>query len=174
MKYCNQCGKNTERIIPKNDKKLRYVCTSCEFIFYENPKVVVGTVPIYKNEVLLCLRGIDPRKNYWTLPAGYLENNESIAEGAIRESQEEAMFTPVLGPIIAIVDVVHVHQVHIFFRAGLNDLKFSPGIESLDVKMFPLDDIPWDNMAFETGRIALRAMIEKSPDDFEPIYKTIE
>ena len=124
MKYCNQCGKNTERIIPKNDKKLRYVCTSCKFIFYENPKVVVGTVPIYKNEVLLCLRGIEPRKNYWTLPAGYLENNESIAEGAIRESQEEAMFTPVLGPIIAIVDVVHVHQVHIFFRAGLKDLKF--------------------------------------------------
>ena len=174
MKYCNQCGKTNESIIPENDTKVRFVCSDCGFIHYENPKIVVGTVPIFKNEVLLCLRAIEPRRNYWTLPAGFLENGESLEQGAIRESEEEAMFTPSLGPMLAMIDVIHANQVHIFFRATLEKLEFSPGIESLDVKMFPLNDIPWDNMAFETGKIALRGMIEKPPDDFDPIYKTIQ
>lgn len=174
MKYCNQCGGTVQSIIPNGDTKLRFVCTVCKFIHYENPKIVVGTVPVHNNEVLLCLRAIEPRKNFWTLPAGFLENGESLAEGAIRESQEEALFTPSLGPILAIVDVVHANQVHIFFRAKLTDHNFGPGVESLDVKMFSLDDIPWDAMAFKTGKIALKAEIEKEKNDFEPIYKTIE
>lgn len=174
MKYCNQCGGTVQSIIPNGDITLRFVCTVCEFIHYENPKIVVGTVPVHNNEVLLCLRAIEPRRNFWTLPAGFLENGESLAAGAIRESQEEALFTPSLGPILAIVDVVHAEQVHIFFRAGLTDDNFGPGVESLDVKMFPLDDIPWDAMAFKTGKIALKAQIEKEKNDFEPIYKTIE
>ena len=174
MKYCNQCGGTVQSVIPNGDTNLRFVCTACEFIHYENPKIVVGTVPIHNNEVLLCLRAIEPRKNFWTLPAGFLENGESLAEGAIRESQEEALFTPLLGPMLAIVDVVHANQVDIFFRAGLTDNCFGPGVESLDVKMFSLDDIPWDEMAFKTGKIALKAQIEKKKNDFEPIYKTIE
>ena len=174
MKYCNQCGGTVQSIIPNSETKLRFVCTACEFIHYENPKIVVGTVPIHNNEVLLCLRAIEPRKNFWTLPAGFLENEESLAEGAIRESQEEALFTPLLGPILAIVDVVHADQVHIFFRAELTDSHFGPGEESLDVKMFSLDNIPWEAMAFKTGTIALKAQIEKEKNDFEPIYETIE
>ena len=78
MKYCNQCGKTNESITPENDTKVRFVCGDCGFIHYENPKIVVGTVPIFKNEVLLCLRAIEPRRNYWTLPAGFLENGESL------------------------------------------------------------------------------------------------
>ena len=174
MKYCNQCGGTVQSMIPNGDTKLRFVCTVCEFIHYENPKIVVGTVPVHNNEVLLCLRAIEPRKNFWTLHAGFLENGESLAEGAIRESQEEALFTPSLGRILAIVDVVHANQVHIFFRAKLTDHNFGPGVESLDVKMFSLDDIPWDAMAFKTGKIALKAQIEIEKKDFEPIYKTIE
>ncbi len=174
MKYCNQCGKTNELIIPKNDTKLRFVCSNCGFIHYENPRIVVGTVPVYKDQILLCLRAIEPRKNYWTLPAGFLENDESLAEGAVRESMEEANISPILGPMLAIIDVVHAHQVHIFFRATLDKPEFSPGIESLDVKMFNINEIPWDNMAFKTGKIALKAMIEKPVNDLEPIYKTIE
>ena len=113
MKYCNQCGKTNESIIPENHTKVRFVCNSCGFIHYENPKIVVGTVPIFKNEVLLCLRAIEPRRNYWTLPAGFLENGESLEQGAIRESEEEAMFTPSLGPMLAMIDVIHANQVHI-------------------------------------------------------------
>jgi len=174
MKYCNQCGGSVQSVIPNGDTNLRFVCTACEFIHYENPKIVVGTVPIHNNEVLLCLRAIEPRKNFWTVPAGFLENGESLAEGAIRETQEEALFTPLLGPILAVVDVVHANQVYILFRAEINDNNFGPGIESLDVKMFPLDDIPWEAMAFKTVKIALKAQIEKEKDDYEPIYNTIE
>ena len=174
MKYCNQCGGTVQSIIPNGDTKLRLVCTVCEFIHYENPKIVVGTVPIHNNEVLLCLRAIEPRKNFCTVPAGVLENGESLAEGAIRESQEEALFTASLGHILAVVDVVHADQVHIFFRAELRDNNFGPGAESLDVKMFSLDDIPWEAMEFKTGKLALKAHIEKEKNDFEPKYKTIE
>jgi len=174
MKYCNQCGGTVQSNIPTSDTKLRFVCTACKFIHYQNPKIVVGTVPIHNNEVLLCLRAIEPRQNFWTLPAGFLENGESLAEGAIRETQEEALFTPILGPMLAVVDVVHADQVHIFFRAELRDNTFGPGAESLDVKMFSLDDIPWEAMAFKTGKLAIKEHIEKEKNDFEPIYKTIE
>ena len=159
MKYCNQCGGTVQSKIPTSDTKLRFVCTACKFIHYQNPKIVVGTVPIHNNEVLLCLRAIEPRQNFWTLPAGFLENGESLAEGAIRETQEEALFTPILGPMLAVVDVVHADQVHIFFRAELRDNTFGPGAESLDVKMFSLDDIPWEAMAFKTGKLALKAPV---------------
>jgi ADP-ribose pyrophosphatase YjhB (NUDIX family) len=108
------------------------------------------------------------------LPAGFLENGESIADGAIRETQEEAMITPNIGPLLSVIDVVHANQVHIFFRATLDNLQFSPGIESLDVKMFTLSDIPWEQIAFETVRMTLKAQIEKENNDFNPIYKTID
>ena len=88
MKFCSQCGEVIRLEIPQDDSRLRYVCTGCYFIHYENPKIVVGTIPIFNDQVLLCLRAIEPRSNYWTLPAGFLENGEGIADGAIRETQE--------------------------------------------------------------------------------------
>lgn len=174
MKYCSQCGAKNKLEIPQDDTKLRYICTDCHFIHYENPKIVVGTIPIFNDQVLLCLRAIEPRSNYWTLPAGFLENGESIANGAIRETEEEAMITPNIGPLLSIIDVVHANQVHIFFRATLDNLQFSPGVESLDVKMFNLSDIPWKQIAFETVKITLEAQIEKEHGDFNPIYQTID
>ena len=128
---------------------------------------------MYKDQVLLCLRAIEPKSNYWTLPAGFLENGEGLTDGAVREAKEEALIKPIIGPLIAVIDVIHAHQVHVFFRAHLQNLEFGPGKESLDVKLFKLSEIPWERMAFETGKIALRAQINKSEDDWKPVYKTL-
>ena len=173
MKFCSQCGGSIKFEVPKDDDIPRFICTQCDFIHYENPRVVVGSVPMYKDQVLLCLRAIEPRSNYWTLPAGFLENGECLTDGAAREAKEEALITPIIGPLIAVVDVIHAHQVHVFFRAHLEDLEFGPGKESLDVKLFKLSEIPWEQMAFKTGKIALRAQINKSEDDWKPVYETL-
>ena len=142
MKFCSQCGGSIKFEVPKDDDIPRFICTQCDFIHYENPRVVVGSVPMYKGQVLLCLRAIEPRSNYWTLPAGFLENGEGLTDGAAREAEEEAVIKPIIGPLIAVVDVIHAHQVHVFFRAHLQNLEFGPGIESLDVKLFQLSEIP--------------------------------
>jgi ADP-ribose pyrophosphatase YjhB (NUDIX family) len=173
MKYCSQCGGKTKLEIPQDDDRPRFICSQCGFVHYQNPKLVVGSIPVYKDQVLLCLRAIEPRKNYWTLPAGFLENGESIADGAIREAEEEALIKPNLGEIIAIVDVVYAEQVHVFFRARLDNLDFGPGRESLDVKLFKLTEIPWEEIAFKTVKIALKAQISKASDDHIPVYETI-
>jgi len=103
----------------------------------------------------------------------FLENGEGLTDGAAREAKEEALIKPIIGPLIAVVDVIHAHQVHVFFRAHLQNLEFGPGKESLDVKLFKLSEIPWEQMAFKTGKIALRAQINKSEDDWKPVYETL-
>ena len=112
--------------------------------------------------------------NFWTLPAGFLENGESMADGAKRECEEEALITPNVQSLIAVVDVVHADQVHVFYRATIEDDSFGAGEESLDVKLYRLDEIPWDLIAFETVEIALKAQIEKEANDESPIYQTIQ
>ena len=173
MKFCSQCGASIKIEIPKDDNQPRFICIECDFIHYENPRIVVGCVPIYKDQVLLCLRAIEPRRNYWTLPAGFLENKEGLQDGAARETEEEALIKPIIGSLIAVVDVIHAHQVHVFFRANLENLEFGPGKESLDVRMFKLSEIPWGQMAFKTGKIALKAQLNKADDDFTPEYQTL-
>ena len=173
MKFCSKCGGSIKFETPKNDNQPRFICSQCDFIHYENPRIVVGSVPIYKDQVLLCLRAIEPRSNYWTLPAGFLENKEGLKDGAAREAEEEALIKPIIGPLIAAVDVIHAHQVHVFFRAHLENLKFGSGKESLDVRMFKLSEIPWEQMAFKTGKIALKAQINKAEDDWTPVYETL-
>jgi len=174
MKYCSQCGGETKLEMPQDDDRPRFICSQCGFVHYQNPRLVVGSIPVHEDQVLLCLRAIEPRKNYWTLPAGFLENGESISDGAIRETEEEALITPNLGEIIAIVDVVYAEQVHVFFRAHLDNLDFGPGRESLDVKLFKLTEIPWKEIAFKTVKIALKAQINKASNDSIPIYETIK
>jgi len=173
MKFCSKCGGSIKFETPKDDNQPRFICSQCNFIHYENPRIVVGSVPVYKDQVLLCLRAIEPRSNYWTLPAGYLENKEGLKDGAAREAEEEALIKPIIGPLIAVVDVIHAHQVHVFFRAHLENLKFGSGKESLDVRMFNLSEIPWEQMAFKTGKIALKAQINKAEDDWTPVYETL-
>ncbi len=122
--------------------------------------MVVGTLPVWDELVLLCRRAIEPRYGYWTLPAGFLENDETTAEGATRETTEEAGAKIELGPLFSIYDVTHVHQVHLFYRARLIDLEFSPGIESLEVRLFSETDIPWREIAFRTVSQTLESFFD--------------
>jgi ADP-ribose pyrophosphatase YjhB (NUDIX family) len=137
------------------------VCTSasCATIHYQNPKMVLGSIPVWERDgelqVLLCKRAIEPRYGYWTLPAGFMENNETTAEAAIRETEEEAGANIKLGKLFSLLNVSRVHQVHMFYLAELVDLDFAPGEESLEVQLFTEQEIPWDDLAFPTIRTTL-------------------
>lgn len=159
MKFCSECAHAVELSIPEGDNRPRYVCVNCGTIHYQNPKLVIGTIPVWEDEgrlqVLLCKRAIEPRLGYWTLPAGFMENAETTADAALRETVEEAGANIEMGPLFALLNVAHVHQVHLFYLARLRDLEFAPGIESLDVQMFEQDRIPWDELAFPTIRKTL-------------------
>jgi ADP-ribose pyrophosphatase YjhB (NUDIX family) len=159
MKFCSECASPVSLQIPAGDNRPRYVCTSCAAIHYQNPKMVLGSVPVWERDgelkILLCKRAIEPRYGYWTLPAGFMENNETTAEAAVRETQEEAGANIRLGQLFTLLNVARVHQVHMFYLAELLDLDFNPGEESLDVQLFSEKDIPWDDLAFPTIRTTL-------------------
>ncbi|MFT5642495.1 MAG: ADP-ribose pyrophosphatase YjhB (NUDIX family) [Janthinobacterium sp.] len=159
MKFCSECAHAVELTVPTGDNLPRYVCASCETIHYQNPKLVVGSIPIWEQDgqlqILLCKRAIEPRYGYWTLPAGFMENNETTAAAALRETVEEAGANIEMGNLFSLLNVAHVHQVHLFYLARLVDLDFAAGIESLDVQMFSERDIPWDDLAFPTIRKTL-------------------
>ena len=159
MKFCSECAHPVGLAVPEGDNRPRYVCAQCATIHYENPKLVIGSLPVWESDgelkVLLCKRAIEPRYGYWTLPAGFMENQETTAEAAIRETEEEAGANIELGPLYALLNVAHVHQVHLFYLARLHDLDYVAGIESLEVKMFSEREIPWDDLAFPTIRKTL-------------------
>ncbi len=148
MKYCSNCSATVELLIPAGDSLPRYVCTTCHVIHYQNPKMVVGCIPEWEDKVLLCRRAIEPRLGWWTLPAGFMENNETLAQAAARETLEEANARVEIGDLYAIYSLPHISQVYFLFRARLLDLDFSPGIESLEVKLMSEQEIPWEEMAF--------------------------
>lgn len=156
MKFCSDCGASVSLRVPPGDTLPRHVCTSCGSIHYQNPKIVVGAIPEWEDRVLLCRRAIEPRLGFWTLPAGFMENAESTAEGAARETLEEACARVEVGEMFTLIDVPHISQVHIVYRARLLDLDFAPGEESLDVALFEEKDIPWDDIAFRTIAMTLR------------------
>lgn len=155
-RFCPECGAPTARRVPVGDSRERDCCESCGLIHYVNPRPVVGTIPIWQDRVLLCRRAIEPRLGKWTLPAGFMEVGESTTEGAMRETLEEAGARIRIGPLFSMLDVPHVEQVHIFFRAELLDLEFAPGEESLEVRLFTENEIPWDELAFRTISTTLR------------------
>jgi len=159
MNFCSECGHAVALSIPEGDNRPRHVCTQCGTIHYQNPKMVIGSIPVWEDEgtlqVLLCRRAIEPRLGYWTLPAGFMENGETTAEAAVRETEEEAGANIELGPLFTLLNVAHVHQVHMFYLARLLDLDFAPGEESLEVQLFAERDIPWDELAFPTIRTTL-------------------
>jgi ADP-ribose pyrophosphatase YjhB (NUDIX family) len=152
------------------------VCTHCGTIHYQNPKLVIGSIPVWQREgefkILLCKRAIEPRYGYWTLPAGFMENEETTNQAAVRETEEEAGANVRLGKLFTLLNVAHVHQVHLFYLAELLDLDFAAGIESLDVRLFAEDEIPWDDLAFPTIRTTLelffadRARIREGGGDY--------
>ena len=136
--------------IPEGDEISRAVCDHCSHVIYDNPKIVVGSVVLHDGKVLLCRRAIEPRLGYWTVPAGYMELNETPEEGAIREAREEANADLTLAGLLAIYTIKHLSQVQMIYRATLTSPEFSAGPESLDVKLFSFDEIPWNEIAFPT------------------------
>jgi ADP-ribose pyrophosphatase YjhB (NUDIX family) len=157
MNFCSHCGAAAlELRIPDGDLKPRHVCRQCGYIHYLNPKVVVGTLPRWKDQVLLCRRAIEPRYGLWTLPAGFLEIGESIDEGARRETLEEACAAVVLDRLYTVITVQDIGQLHLMFLADLPHLEFSAGAESLEARLFDESNIPWEAMAFRTVSRTLR------------------
>jgi ADP-ribose pyrophosphatase YjhB (NUDIX family) len=175
MNFCSVCGHAITHRIPPGDNRERACCDACGTIHYANPKIVVGTLPVWQDQVLLCRRAIEPRLGFWTLPGGFLENEETTAAGALRETDEEAGARVVLGALFTMLDVIHVHQVHLFYLAELVDTKFLPGEESLEVQLFHEADIPWDELAFRTVSVTLRHYFaDRARGHFELHTGTIE
>ncbi|KWI87961.1 ADP-ribose pyrophosphatase [Burkholderia ubonensis] len=156
MKFCSVCGHEVIARIPPGDNRERFVCDQCGTIHYQNPRNVVGTVPVWGEQVLLCRRAIEPRYGFWTLPAGFMEMGETTAEAAARETLEEAGARVEVQNLFTLLNVPHVHQVHLFYLARLVDSAFEAGEESLEVKLFDEADIPWDEIAFPTVSQTLR------------------
>jgi ADP-ribose pyrophosphatase YjhB (NUDIX family) len=148
MNFCSHCAKPVQQVIPPNDDRIRFVCQACGRVHYENPKLVVGCIPVWENRLLLCLRNIEPRKGMWTLPAGFLENGETVKDGARRETFEETgASVQTLHPYL-MFDIVHVHQIYLMFRTRLTAPRFHKTPESAAVRLFSEKEIPWDDIAF--------------------------
>jgi ADP-ribose pyrophosphatase YjhB (NUDIX family) len=160
FKHCKTCGGAVRYEVPPDDNRDRATCTVCGHVHYENPLNVVGTVPVWGEQVLLCRRNIEPRYGLWTLPAGFLELGETIAEGAVRETVEEAGARIELQGLYTVLNVVQVGQVHLFYRARLLDTDFAPGPETIEAQLFAEADIPWDTLAFRTVRETLQRFFD--------------
>jgi ADP-ribose pyrophosphatase YjhB (NUDIX family) len=156
MKYCSDCGSEVEYKIPGDDNRHRHVCLGCKTIHYQNPKIVAGCIPEQAGKILLCKRAIEPQYGKWTLPAGFMENDESTTQAALRETLEEANATVVIHDLYTVINLTHVNQVYLIYRAALTEQGFSPGAESLEVELYGEEEIPWDELAFPVMRETLR------------------
>jgi ADP-ribose pyrophosphatase YjhB (NUDIX family) len=160
MKFCSACAHPVTVEVPPDDTLPRHVCHACGIIHYQNPKLVICTIPTWEEngetKVLLCKRAISPRHGYWTLPGGFMENKETTTEAAQRETEEEAGAHFELLPLHSLINLPAFQQVHLFYRATLLDLEFNPGKESLEVRLFAKSEIPWDHIAFATVTQALQ------------------
>ncbi|GMR07631.1 MAG: NUDIX hydrolase [Gammaproteobacteria bacterium] len=148
MKFCSDCGSPVTVKVPEGDNLPRHICDSCNTIHYQNPKIVTGCIPEWEDRILLCKRAIEPRYGLWTLPAGFMENDETIQQAAMRETTEEANASVEITELYGLFNIPHINQVYMLFRASLLDLDFGPGDESLEVCLYTEDDIPWDDLAF--------------------------
>ena len=160
MNFCPNCGAKVNRQIPQGDDRVRHVCSACGRIHYQNPKLVVGLIPDWQGRILLCRRAIAPREGLWTLPAGYLENGETAADGARRETWEEArarvnQLTP-----YALFDLTFVNQLYLMYRGTMDSDACEPGAESIEVALFTEPAIPWDQIAFQAIAETLRCYFQ--------------
>jgi ADP-ribose pyrophosphatase YjhB (NUDIX family) len=156
IRFCRACGTAVAYRIPADDNRERAVCPACGTVHYENPLNVVGTVPVWDDKVLLCKRAIEPRAGLWTLPAGFMELGETTAEGAWRETDEEAGAVIELGPLFSVLNVARVGQVHLFYLARMTSTALAPGSETLEARLFAEDEVPWEQIAFRTVRETLQ------------------
>ena len=160
INFCSSCGAAVELRCPADDDRQRHICVACGTIHYQNPKMVIGSIPEWEdpegeNKILLCRRAIEPRYGFWTLPGGFMENGETTTEAAIRETAEEANARIAIGDLYSMYSLPHINQVHILFRAKLLDMNFSPGSESLEVELFTEANIPWNEIAFRPVKLSL-------------------
>jgi ADP-ribose pyrophosphatase YjhB (NUDIX family) len=153
--FCRACGSPAAYVVPKDDNRERATCTACGEIHYENPLNVVGTVPVWQQRVLLCRRNIEPRFGYWTLPAGFMEQGESTAEGALRETVEESGAQVELQGLFTLLNVPRVSQVHLYYRAKMLNEQLNPGPETIEARLFSEHEVPWTDLAFQTVRQTL-------------------
>lgn len=160
MKFCSNCGAAVSLRTPPGDNLPRHMCDECGSIHYVNPKVVVGAIPEWEDRILLCRRAIEPRRGFWTLPSGFMENDETTAAGAARETLEEACARIAVDDLFTLINVPHISQVHMVYRARLLDLDFAAGEESLEVALFSEHEIPWDEIAFRTIALSLHHYFE--------------
>ena len=163
-RFCPACAGSLELKIPEGDDHLRKVCFACERIYYENPKLIAGTLPMVEGKVLLCKRAIEPRSGYWTLPAGFLENDESAEEGAARETWEEARAKVRIQRLHTVFSIPHVHQVYFLYLADVIDGVFEAGPESMECQLFSPEDIPWNEIAFKAIEFTLQRMDKLSEE----------
>lgn len=161
MKFCSECAHPVNYKIPEGDNRKRAVCSNCGTIHYVNPRIIAGTLPTFEDKILLCKRAIEPRKGYWTLPAGFMEQEESLEEGAARETLEEAGINITCGPMLSSISVPFISQVHIFFLAEMTSSEHATSTsESLEVKLFDVKDLPWDDIAFPTVKKTLKHYLD--------------
>jgi ADP-ribose pyrophosphatase YjhB (NUDIX family) len=170
MKFCPACGGSIEQRIPDDDHRERAICSVCSTIHYQNPRIVAGCIVEHAGQILLCKRAIEPRRGFWTNPAGYMELGESLLAAAARETREEALAEVQMGSMLAVVNVLRRGQVHIFFRAILAEPRFGAGVESLEVALFDESAIPWDDMAFSSGVFSLRRYLEDRRAGYEQLH----
>ncbi len=156
MKFCTSCGNAVTLKVPEGDDRERYVCTSCELIHYSNPRVIVGCVPVHQGRVLLCRRAIEPRRNFWTLPAGFMENGETTPQGAARETWEEARARVSNLELYRVFDVPYISQIYMFYRCDVDDGAYGVGPESLETRLCGEEEIPWEEIAFPVVYETLR------------------
>lgn len=168
MKFCSQCGSSVVEKIPPGDNRVRFVCDNCDLVHYQNPKIVAGCIPEWEDKVLLCRRAIEPRYGLWTLPAGFMENDETTTQAALRETLEEANARVEVTALYTVFNLQHINQVYMMFRGRLCDLDFGPGEESLEVELFSEQQIPWDELAFPVVRETLKYYFhDRARGDFQ-------
>ena len=172
MKFCPNCGAPVTLRVPPDDNRERHVCDRCETVHYQNPKVVTGCLPLWRDRVLLCRRAIEPRRGYWTLPAGFLENGETTEAGAIRETWEEAEARVEKTTLYTVFSLPHISQIYLFYRAEIVEGRYGVGAESNAAELFAESDIPWTELAFPVVTDTLRHYFEDRKQGLYPVHES--
>ena len=170
MNHCSHCGSSVHMRIPEGDDRPRFVCENCGTVHYQNPKLVVGCIPEWEDKILLCRRSIEPMSGKWTLPAGYLENGETVTEGAKRETFEEACAEVEVEALYGVLSIPFINQIYMIFRARLLNTNYGPGKESTAVRLFSEEEVPWEALAFRVIRATLERYYTDLPSGIFPVF----